>query len=59
MIGPKNKSSKGRRNKRRAQSFRIAKATLATCPTCNELKLPHTICKMCGHYKKVEYIKKD
>ncbi|MCL2753668.1 MAG: 50S ribosomal protein L32 [Defluviitaleaceae bacterium] len=59
MIGPKNKSSKGRRNKRRAQSFKIAKATLAVCPSCSEYKLPHTICKACGNYKKVEYIKKD
>jgi len=59
MICPKNKSSRGRRNKRRAQSWKIATATFINCPSCNELALPHRACKACGHYKKVEVIKKD
>lgn len=57
MICPKNKSSRGRRNKRRAQSWKIAKATLVTCPSCQEYTLPHKVCRKCGNYKKVEVIK--
>ena len=54
MICPKGKISKGRRDKRRAQSWRISMPTLIKCPSCSELSLPHRACKSCGHYKKVE-----
>jgi len=56
MICPKGRHSKARRNKRRAQSFKIAKATLVNCPSCQEYKLPHKVCRACGYYKKVEVI---
>ena len=57
MICPKGKHSKAGRNKRRAQSFRIAKATLVNCSSCQELTLPHRVCKACGNYKKVQVVK--
>jgi len=58
-ICPKGKVSKGRRNKRRAQSWQISSATLIKCPSCGELALPHRACRSCGTYKKVEVIKMD
>jgi large subunit ribosomal protein L32 len=57
MICPKKKHSAARRDKRRAQSFKIAKATLINCPSCGEYALPHRVCKACGNYKRVEVIK--
>ena len=56
-ICPKGKISKGRRDKRRAQSWKISTATLINCPSCNELTLPHRVCKSCGNYKRVEVLK--
>ena len=50
-ICPKGKISKGRRDKRRAQSWKITTATLIKCPSCGELTLPHRVCKACGNYK--------
>ena len=56
-ICPKGKISKGRRDKRRAQSWKISTATLIKCPSCQELTLPHKVCKSCGNYKRVEVVK--
>jgi large subunit ribosomal protein L32 len=53
-ICPKGKISKGRRNKRRAQSWKISMPTLVKCASCNELILPHRACRACGNYKKME-----
>ena len=43
-ICPKNKSSKGRRDKRRANW---------------KLMMPHRVCKNCGSYNKKEIIPQD
>jgi len=56
-ICPKGKTSKGRRDKRRAQSWKISTATLVKCPSCGELTLPHRACKACGNYKRAEVLK--
>lgn len=50
-ICPKNKSSKGRRDKRRA-NWKMTAPTLVKCPTCGELMMPHRVCKACGSYNK-------
>ncbi len=54
-ICPKNKSSKGRRNQRRA-NWKMAPMTLVKCPRCGELMLPHRMCRNCGTYNKKEVI---
>jgi len=54
-ICPKNKSSKGRRDKRRAMSA----PTLVKCSKCGELMMPHRVCKNCGSYNKKEIIAQD
>ena len=56
-ICPKKKISRGRRNQKRAQSWRIPAVTLVECPSCSELILPHRACKACGYYKRVEVMK--
>ena len=55
-ICPKGKISKGRRDRRRAQSWKITTLTLIKCPSCNELTLPHRACKACGNYKKSKVV---
>ncbi|MBQ9607703.1 MAG: 50S ribosomal protein L32 [Lachnospiraceae bacterium] len=50
-ICPKNKSSKGHRDQRRA-NWKMDKMNLVKCPKCGELMLPHRVCKNCGTYNK-------
>lgn len=56
MAVPKRKTSKARRDKRRASSYRLNKATVVECPQCHEPKQPHRICPSCGYYKNREVI---
>ncbi len=51
MAVPKNKTSKSRRDKRRASNVNVEVPNLSTCPKCGEYKLPHRVCKACGTYK--------
>ena len=43
-ICPKNKSSKARRDKRRA-NWKMTAPTLVKCSKCGELMVPHRVCK--------------
>lgn len=56
MAVPKRKTSKQRKNKRRASSYRLNKATVVECPNCHEMKLPHRVCPSCGHYAGKEIV---
>jgi large subunit ribosomal protein L32 len=58
MICPKGKTSKARRNKRRAQTWTITMPSLVKCAKCGELAAPHRMCKACGTYDKKEVYKK-
>lgn len=49
MAVPKRKTSKSRKNLRRSHHALSAPAR-ARCPQCGEAKLPHRICRTCGHY---------
>jgi large subunit ribosomal protein L32 len=51
MAVPKKKSSRSRRNMRRfAGGNRLLPVTVTTCPQCNSLTRPHSVCS-CGFYK--------
>ena len=56
-ICPKNKSSKGRRDKRRAKLKNVC-LTLVNAAN-GELMMPHRVCKNCGSYNKKEIIPQD
>ena len=50
MAVPKKKTSKSRRDKRRAQHG-IEAPRVNVCPTCGQPKRPHRICPNCKTYK--------
>ncbi|MBQ4146234.1 MAG: 50S ribosomal protein L32 [Clostridia bacterium] len=55
MAVPKRKTSKARRDKRRA-NWKLLVPGMVACPNCGELKLSHRACKACGSYKGKEVI---
>lgn len=55
MAVPKRKTSKARRDKRRA-NWKLSVPGMIECPQCGELKLSHRVCKACGTYKGKEVI---
>ncbi len=59
MAVPKRKTSKARRDSRRASNFKLEAPNLVECPKCHELKAQHTVCKKCGYYDGVEVVKME
>ncbi|MGB4599938.1 MAG: 50S ribosomal protein L32 [Trichlorobacter sp.] len=50
MAVPKKKTSKSRKNMRRAHDF-LTPPSLSVCPACKSAKMPHRACPSCGTYK--------
>lgn len=58
MPVPKTKSSRSRRDKRRA-NWKLTVPGLVECPQCHALKKPHHVCYPgCGFYKGKQIITK-
>jgi large subunit ribosomal protein L32 len=55
MAVPKKKTSKSRKNMRRAHDFLTPQA-VSVCPQCKAPKLSHRACPSCGTYKGKEVI---
>lgn len=55
MAVPKKKTSKSRKNMRRAHDF-LTPVSTSVCPNCKSPKLPHRVCTSCGTYKGKEVI---
>jgi large subunit ribosomal protein L32 len=53
MAVPKRKTSKSRRDKRRA-THSITAAKVNVCENCGQPKRPHHLCGTCGTYKRRE-----
>lgn len=58
MAVPKRRTSKARRNSRRAQ-WKLTVPGLVACPKCHKQKLPHRVCLNCGHYKGKDVLKEE
>ena len=56
MGNPARRFSKGRRDRRRAQTFKLSLPGIVECPKCHEMKLAHRVCKSCGYYDGKEVI---
>ena len=59
MGNPARRFSKGRRDRRRAQTFKASIPSIVECPNCHEMMLSHRICKNCGYYNGKEVIAKE
>ena len=57
-ICPKNRTSKARKNSRRA-NWKMGGVNLVKCSKCGELTMPHRVCKNCGSYNKKVLISKE
>ena len=55
MAVPKRKTSKARRDKRRA-NWKLSVPGMVKCPSCGECKMPHSAGKACGSYNGKEVI---
>ena len=55
MAVPQNRTTKSRRNMRRAHDALVA-ANPADCPNCGEQKRPHHVGGACGHYDAREVV---
>lgn len=51
MAVPKKRTSRRRRDMRRAHDAIQFSAAVEACPNCGELKLRHRLCEACGHYR--------
>lgn len=51
MAVPKKRTSKSRRDSRRATHDRVVVKSLVTCSKCGAPRLPHRVCPACGFYK--------
>ncbi len=56
MAVPKRKTSKARRDSRRAQNFKLSVPGIIECPQCHKPKLSHCACPECGFYKNREVV---
>ncbi len=51
MPVPKKKTSKSKRDSRRATHDRVTVRSLVACSKCGAPRLPHRVCPECGFYK--------
>jgi large subunit ribosomal protein L32 len=51
MGVPKKRTSRQKRDQRRASNFKISAPNVQKCPKCGEPTLPHRACPKCGEYK--------
>jgi large subunit ribosomal protein L32 len=54
MAVPKKRTSRARRDKRRAHDHLEFTAAVEPCPSCGELKLRHRVCGACGTYRGIQ-----
>lgn len=51
MAVPKKKTSKSRRDRRRANHDKIGQPAISTCKECGAPTVPHQACSECGVYR--------
>ena len=56
MAVPKKRTSRRRRDMRRAHDGLKVTAAAEACPNCGELKLRHRVCEACGTYKGMQVL---
>ncbi len=59
MAVPKRRTSKSKKNMRRAANSKMVPTGFVECPQCHETKLPHRVCQTCGSYNGKEVVTVD
>ena len=59
MAVPKRKTSKSKRDMRRAHDAIRNLPALQKCANCGEMKQYHRVCPACGHYRGREVIEME
>lgn len=59
MAVPKKRTSRRRRDMRRAHDHLTFTAAVEACPQCDELKLRHRVCEACGSYRGLQVLNVD
>lgn len=57
MAVPKKRTSRARRDMRRAHDHLTFTAAVESCPECGEPKLRHHLCNGCGMYRGKQILK--
>jgi len=47
---PKRRTTRAKRNTRRANHDKVAAPNIVPCPNCGAMMVPHRVCDACGHY---------
>lgn len=51
MTVPKRKTTRAKRDMRRANHNKVAAPNVIACPNCGDVMLAHRVCPACGQYK--------
>ena len=51
MAVPKRRTSKMKRDQRRANHDKITAPNVVPCPNCGDVMISHRACPACGYYK--------
>lgn len=55
MAVPKYRTSRSKARMRRSHQA-MASLAMSECPHCHKIKLPHRMCRHCGHYNGMEIV---
>jgi large subunit ribosomal protein L32 len=56
---PKRKTSRSRRDMRRAHHDKVTAPNVIPCPKCGDMMMSHRVCPACGFYKGRSVVAKD
>lgn len=58
MAVPKRRTTRSKRDMRRAQHDKVTAPNVIACAKCGEPIIPHRVCPSCGHYKGKQIVEK-
>jgi len=53
---PKRRTSRAKRDQRRAHHDKVTAPNLIPCPNCGDVMVSHRVCPSCGHYRGREVV---
>jgi large subunit ribosomal protein L32 len=56
---PKRRTTRSKRDMRRANHDKVTAPGVVPCAACGEMMLPHRVCPACGKYKGRQVVKQE